>query len=67
MVKTTVKEIKDSLKMLLSKFYPKTKEELRDFIEKLIEMKGDETNLNDADSTEVYLVGMLIKDVNKGK
>ena len=53
--------------MLLFNFYPKTKEELKDLIEKLIEMKGDETNLNDADSTEVYLVGMFIKDVNKGK
>ena len=46
------------------KYFPKTKEELQDIIEKRIKQEGNEVNLNDIDTSNITDMSSLFEETN---
>jgi len=59
-----LKITKDVLKQNKHNYYPKTKNELTTLIDKLIEERGIEANLNDIDTSEITDMSALFKNSN---
>ena len=59
-------KISSTSKVRIYKYFPKTKEELRSLISKIIEEQGSNANMNDIDVSKIYDMSNLfynIKDV----
>jgi surface protein len=59
-----LKITKDILKQYKYNYYPKTKDELKELVERLIEERGNEADLNDIDTSEITDMSELFKKSN---